>query len=74
MPRWKLSAITAGLSLAGALIWMAFDRPLPSVLWAAISLAWLATSILQLTRSDRFEPNPRASLVRRFSRLLLFWS
>jgi hypothetical protein len=74
MPRWKLSAVTAIISLVGALVWLALGRAVSGLLWAAISIGWLVTSIIQCKRHDGPEPPLIPFLLRRFSRLILFWS
>ena len=66
--------MTAGFSLLGALIWLAFGASGPGMLWLAISVGWLLTALIQRMRSDAIEPATGSRLFRRFSRLILFWS
>ena len=69
-----LSLLTAIVSLLGAFAWLAFGNPLSGLLWIAISVGWLLTAIVQLRRADAIEPSPAPRLLRRLSRLILFWS
>ena len=74
MRRSYLSLATATFSLLGALIWMAFGRSGPGMVWLGISIGWLLAAVVQRMRSDAMEPAPASRLFRRFSRLILFWS
>ena len=73
MRRSQLSLVTAILSLAGAVLWFALEEPVSGLIWIAISLVWAAIAIGQ-TRKPAIEPAPGARLLRRFSRLIMFWS
>jgi hypothetical protein len=74
MRRSHVSLVTATFSLLGAVTWLAFGRSIPGLLWLALSIGWLLTAIIQWTKSDAIEPAPVQRLLRRFSRLILFWS
>jgi hypothetical protein len=74
MRRSHLSLLTAIVSLMGAFAWLAFGNAFSGLLWVAISLGWLITGIIQLRKADAIEPSPASRLLRRFSRLILFWS
>jgi len=74
MPRSRLSLITAGILLAGALIWLTLGRTVSAFLWVAIGFGWLLTALVQSKKSSEVVPAPASRLVRRISRLILFWS
>jgi hypothetical protein len=74
MRRSYLSLVTAILSLLAALTWLAFGNSVSGLLWIAISIGWLLTAIVQLRRAGDIEPSPVPQLLRRLSRLVLFWS
>jgi hypothetical protein len=74
MRRSRLSLITAGILLAGALIWLTLGRAVSAFLWVASSLGWWLTALVQSRKSIAIEPAPASCLLRRFSRLILFWS
>jgi hypothetical protein len=72
--RSNLSLITAGAVLVLAVLWLSLNMPAKGVVWAAIGVGWLVTAGVQHWRHDDAEPFPGQRLLRRFSRLLLFWS
>jgi hypothetical protein len=80
MLRWKLSVLTAALSLVGAILWLALGRAAPGIIWTVISLGWLVAAMVQRSRPDEsngpdgMEPAPARRLARRFLRLILYWS
>ena len=74
MRRSHLSLLTAIASLLGAFAWLAFGNPVSGLLWIAISVGWLVTALIQLRRADAIEPSPAPTLLRRLSRIILFWS
>lgn len=74
MRRSPLSLVTAGLCLLGALVWLALGNVVSAVLWVALSAAWLLIAIVTGRRPEVIEPSPSRRLLRRFSRLLIFWS
>jgi hypothetical protein len=74
MRRSYPSLVTAILSLLGALTWLAFGNSVSGLLWIAISIGWLLTAIVQLRRAGDIEPSQAPRLLRRLSRLVLFWS
>jgi len=74
MGRSQMSLISAALSFVCAVIWLATRNGATGVLWVAISIGWLVASIVKWGRSDEMEPSPGRRLVRRFSRMMMFWS
>lgn len=74
MRRSHLSVLTAAISLAGALIWLATGNAAVGILWAVISFGWLLASVIHWRRPEIVEPSPGQYLVRRFSRLIRLWS
>lgn len=74
MARWGLSALTAIVSLLGGVVWLALGSTVSGLLWVGISIGWLVASIAQLRTPDKTEPFPISRLLRRISRLILFWS
>ncbi len=74
MRRSRLSLVSAAISLVGALIWLVMGNGASGVVWLVISIGWLVASIVQWSRSAEVEPHPGRRLVRRFSRLMMFWS
>jgi len=68
-----LNLLTALLSLVGSLIYLFTGNVVVGVVWLAVSLAWLAIGIYTLSRSSETEEFPLRRLVRRFSRLLMFF-
>jgi hypothetical protein len=72
--RSNLSLITAGAVLVLAVLWLSLNMPAKGVVWAAIGVGWRVTAGVQHWRHDDAEQFPGRRLLRRFSRLLLFWS
>jgi len=73
MRRSNLSLVTAAIVLACALAWLSMNMAARGVVWVAIALVWLITAAIQRFRHDDVEPYAGRRLLRRFSRLLLFW-
>ena len=73
MRRSSLSLVTAVIVLVCAVFFLFLRRAGEAVLWVGISLGWLVTAAIQRTRHDAVEPFVARRLLRRFSRLLLFW-
>jgi hypothetical protein len=69
-----LSLLTAAIALLGTAIWLALGEPMHGLFWAAITIVWLVTALIQFRLTREIEPNPGRRLLRRFSRLILFWS
>jgi len=74
MRRSKLSLITAAIILVLAVIFVFLKRAGEGVVWVAIGLGWLVIAAIQRAGHDSAEPFAGRRLLRRFSRLLLFWS
>jgi hypothetical protein len=73
MPRSKLSLITAAIVFVCALIFLML-RMGQGVVWMAIGAVWLVTAAIQkMHHDDVAQPYAGRRLMRRFSRLLLFW-
>jgi hypothetical protein len=73
MRRSNLSLITAAIVFVCAVIFLML-RLGQGVVWMAIGAVWLVTAGIQRMRLDDVaQPYAGRRLVRRFSRLLLFW-
>jgi hypothetical protein len=73
MRRSHLSLVTAVIAFFGTLLWLALGRPVAALFWTLIGIGWLVTAIVQLRKSDTFEPFPGRRLLRRFFRRMI-WS
>jgi len=74
MRRSNLSLLTAVLVFFTAVAFLFVRRAGESLVWVAISLIWLVTAAIQRMRHDDVaQPYAGRRLLRRFSRLLLFW-
>jgi hypothetical protein len=75
MRKSNLSLITAAIVLVCAVVWLLMNNAARGVGWVAIALVWLVTAAIQRMRHDDIQqPHAGHRLLRRFSRLLLFWS
>ena len=75
MRRSDLSWLTGAIALSGALVWLSMNMAARGVVWVAIALVWLVIGTMQRMRHDDVaQPYAGRRLLRRFSRLLLFWS
>lgn len=66
-----MSSITAILCFAGAILLLAFGDQAAGILWIALGLVWTGVAI---GRGKTDHPVRLSRLLRRFSRMLLYWS
>lgn len=69
-----LNLLTAAVSLCGSVIWMLTGNVAVGLVWFGISIVWLTIGLWTISRSSEVEGSPVQKLVRRVSRLLLFFS
>lgn len=75
MRKSNQSLITATLSFAAAVVFLFARHVGEAEVWVAIGLVWLLAAACQRMRhNDAVQPYAGRRLLRRFSRLLLFWS
>jgi hypothetical protein len=66
-----MSWITAVLCFLGGIALLAFGEQVPGILWITIGLVWLGVAI---GRGRADQPIRHSRLIRRFSRMMIFWS
>ena len=71
MRRHKAALLTAALIFMCVLGWLALGRQTIALVWLATDIGWLAAALYLWNKPGTID---RPRLLRRFSRLFLFWS
>lgn len=67
-----LNLLTALISLLAAVIWTFGGSVMVGLIWAGASLAWMAAAVYA-ARHGGTEPRPAPRLLRRLSRMLMYF-